>query len=127
MIISHIGKLVKVRGTMKPTQSGKFILNIVDETSLDALTHIPVKMFKSGSIERQLKESILVDTVFENEQYIVSNEDFGLLAVAPSLKLAVEEIQDELAVLWAEYVNAEEQGLTEGAKQLRRKLIELVK
>lgn len=124
IIINSIGDFVRIRGTMKP-KSGKFVLNIEDETSLDMLPHFEIIKYKLDSIEKQLNEPISIDIVFEGEQYIASNDELGLLVVAPSMKLANEGLQEEIAILLSEYVDIKEQELTEGAKEFRKKLIEL--
>jgi hypothetical protein len=109
---------------MKP-KGGKFVLHINDENSLDSLKHINIKSFIIGKVEKHLKEPISVNVVFENDQYIVSNDEMGLLVAAQSMKNAYRDIQDELAILWSEYVNVDEKELTDGAKQFRKKLIYL--
>lgn len=124
IIINSIGDFVRIRGTMKP-KSGKFVLNIEDETSLDMLPHFEIIKYKLDSIEKQLNEPISIDIVFEGEQYIASNDELGLLVVASSMKLANEGLQEEIAILLSEYVDIKEQELTEGAKEFRKKLIEL--
>jgi len=124
IIINSIGDFVRIRGTMKP-KGGKFVLNIEDETSLDMLPHFEINKYKLNSIEKQLNEPISIDIVFEGEQYIASNDELGLLVVAPSMKLANDGLQEEIAILISEYVDIKEQELTEGAKEFRKKLIEL--
>jgi hypothetical protein len=124
IIINSIGDFVRIRGTMKP-KGGKFVLNIEDETSLDMLPHFEINKYELDSIEKQLNEPISIDIVFEGEQYIASNDELGLLVVAPSMKLANEGLQEEIAILLSEYVDIKEQELTKGAKEFRTKLIEL--
>ena len=124
IIINSIGDFVRIRGTMKP-KGGKFVLNIEDETSLDMLPHFKINKYKLDSIEKQLNEPISIDIVFEGEQYIASNDELGLLVVAHSMKLVNEGLQEEIAILLSEYVDIKEQELTEGAKEFRKKLIEL--
>jgi len=124
IITGSIGELVRIRGLMKP-KGGKFVLHINDENSLDSLKQINIKSFRIGKVEKHLKETISVSVVFENDQYIVSNDEMGLLVAAQSMKIAYGEIQEELAILWSEYVNVDENELTDGAKHFRKKLIDL--
>lgn len=124
-IISSLGELVRIRGIMKPI-GGKYILNIQDETSLVKLDNLTIKNFKKDSIEKHLKEAIPINVAFENEQYILSNDEFGLLVVEQSMELAFKEAQEELAVLVEEYVDIPEDDLTEGAKKFRNKLVSLL-
>lgn len=124
-IISSLGELVRIRGIMKPI-GGKYVLNIQDETSLAMLDNLTIRSFKKDSVEKQLKEAIPISVIFENEQYILSNDEFGILVVEQNMELAFKEAQEELAVLVAEYVDAPEEDLTEGAKKFRNRLINLV-
>ncbi|MCZ7396241.1 MAG: hypothetical protein ABOK23_06880 [Candidatus Methanoperedens sp.] len=125
-IIKYIGELVRVRGLMTPTQTGKYVLQIEDETSLETITKYQIKSFALGSKIKLLSEPLSVDVIFDNDQYIVSNDELGLLAVANSMKSAVEEIEDELAILYSEYVAASENELSPGARRLRGKLMEIL-
>ena len=124
-IINLIGGLVRIRGLMKP-QGGKYVLNIQDELSLIPLNNLDITSFRVGSIEKHLKEPIPIDISFEDDQYIVSNDVFGLLVVAPSLEKATKEIQEELSDLWNDYVNCPDEELTNGAKRFKAKLKGLV-
>ena len=124
-IISSLGELVRIRGIMKPI-GGKYILNIHDETSLVALDNLTIKNYKKDSVEKQLKEAIPINIAFENEQYILSNDEFGLLVVEQNMESAFKEAQEELAILVAEYVDAPEDELTEGARKFRSKLVSLL-
>ncbi|MEA3324311.1 MAG: hypothetical protein U9Q37_04135 [Euryarchaeota archaeon] len=58
--------------------------------------------------------------------YIAYNDDLGLLVAAQSMKEAIEGINEEFVTLWSEYVEVTEHELTDGAKNFRDKLIELV-
>jgi hypothetical protein len=122
IIIKSIGDFVRIRGIMKPTQKGTFILGIDDETSIETLTQFPLTSIKIGSTEKQLNEPIFIDITIENDQFIVSNGELGLFLVAPSMKLAYEGIQEELAILWSEYVEANDEDLTVGAIEFKHKL-----
>lgn len=126
VIIDAIGEFVRIRGMMKPTKSGRYMLEVDDENSLEPLSRYSIKTFRRGLSEKQLKEDVSIDLIFENDLYIAFNDDLGLLVAAPSMKEAIEGIDEELAILWSEYVEAEEQGLTDGAKKFKDKLIELV-
>ncbi len=90
------------------------------------LDNLTIKNFKKDSIEKRLKEAIPIDIAFENEQYVLSNDEFGLLVVEQNMELAFKEAQEDLAVLVAEYVDVPEDDLTEGAKKFRNKLVTLL-
>jgi len=119
-----VGELVTIRGMMMPLK-GKFILSIDDEVSIDNVSQYHLKTMKKDGIDTNLIREVLVDIDFENDYYIASNDDLGLLSAKPKMKQVIEEIQEELAVLWQEYVAIEEDELTASGKSLRKKLISI--
>lgn len=119
-----IGELVTIRGVMIPSK-GKFILSIDDEVSIDNVSQYHLKTMGKNGIDTNLIREVLVDIDFENDYYIASNDDLGLLSAKPKMKQVVEEIQEELAVLWQEYVAVDEDELTASGKSLRKKLISI--
>ncbi|MDD4431470.1 MAG: hypothetical protein PHF61_08740 [Bacteroidales bacterium] len=45
---------------------------------------------KKAGIEKKLKKAVPVEIKFEDNEYIASNEDLGLLAVQPEMDLLIE-------------------------------------
>lgn len=74
----------------------------------------------------KFSEPLLMNIQFENQHYIFSHDDLGLLSVSSSLDRAISEIQEEFSELWEEYVTCPEEELTEDAKEFRAKLKGLV-
>lgn len=74
----------------------------------------------------KLSEPLSIKIQFEDQHYILSHDDLGLLAISGMLDNAVNEIQEEFSELWNEYVTCPEEELTEDAKALRAKLMGLV-
>ena len=119
-----IGELVTIRGMMVPSK-GKFILSIDNEISIDKVSQYHLKTMKKDGIEIELIEEVLIDVDFEDDYYISSNDELGLLSAKPKMKQTIDEIQKELAVLWQEYVAVEESELTSSGMDLRKKLISI--
>jgi len=127
VIVNSIGEFVRVRGMMMLIpRSGKYILGVDDENSLETLPQYLLKTFGSESSKKHLNEEVPIDLIFENDIYIAHNDDLGLLVAAPSMKEAIEGINEEFVILWSEYVEVAEHELTDGAKNFRDKLIKLV-
>jgi len=120
-----IGEFVTIRGMMIPYKGGNFILSIDNEVSIENVSQYRLKTMKVDGIDRELTESVLIDVDFEDDYYIASNDDIGLLAARPKMAQVVDEIKEELAVLWQEYVAVDENELTAGGKDLRNKLISI--
>lgn len=119
-----IGELVTIRGMMVPLKR-KFILSIDNEVSIDDVSQYHLKTMKKDGIDIELIEEVLIDVDFEDDYYIASNDDLGLLSAKPKMKQVIDEIQEELAVLWQEYVAVDESELTSSGIDLRNKLISI--
>ncbi|AAM03552.1 TPA: hypothetical protein HA338_13960 [Methanosarcina acetivorans] len=120
-----IGNIVTIRGVMKPSK-GKFVLSIDSEVSIERNSRYYLASIKRDEIEVKLKEEVPIDIEFEDDYYIASNDDLGLLAVQPKMKLLIEELKGQLNVLWQEYVLADEEELAPSGKDLREMLISIV-
>lgn len=120
-----IGSIVTIRGVMKPFK-GKFVLSIDSEASIERNPQYYLTSIKRDEIEVKLKEEVPIDIEFEDDYYIASNDDLGLLAVQPKMKLLIEELKGQLNVLWQEYVLVDEEELAPSGKDLREMLISIV-
>ena len=119
-----IGELVTIRGMMVPSK-GKFILSIDNEISIDNVSQYHLKTMKKDGIDIGLMEEVSIDVDFEDDYYVASNDNLGLLSAKPKMKQAIDEIQEELAVLWQEYVAVDESELTSSGIDLRNKMISI--
>ena len=72
------------------------------------------------------KDPILIDVVFEDNRYIASNDDLGLLVAASSMEDVVAGVEEEFCTLWSEYVLVDERELTAGARKFKEILMRLV-
>jgi hypothetical protein len=119
-----IGNIVTIRGVMKPSK-GKFILSIDNEASIERNSRYCLESIKKDSVETKLKVKVPIDIEFEDDCYIASNDDLGLLAVQPKMELLIEELKGQLGVLWQEYVLVDEEELAPSGKDLREMLISI--
>ncbi len=87
---------------------------------------IPLAEVFINKTKAKLTEPLLLNILFEKQNYIVSHDDLGLLAVSDTLDKAIREIQEEFSLLWKDYVTCPEDELTEGAKRFRVKLVGLI-
>jgi hypothetical protein len=121
-IVENIGRLVLVRGVMA-LERGKYNLSLKDEKSLEGIDWLPLSDVKIGGKSIKLKEPIYLDVSYEDDNYIISNDRFHLRAEDSSLKAAIAEINEEIEVLWEDYVEAGLDELSQDALDLRRELI----
>lgn len=106
--------------------AGFFFSDIYGPPPENPLRRLPISEVLINETKAKLSEPFSLNIQFENQHYIVSHADLGLLAVSGSLDKAVTEIQEEFSELWEEYVTCSEEELTEDAKALRAKLKGLI-
>lgn len=120
-----IGNIVSIKGLMKPLK-GKFVLSIDSEDSIEKNTQYYLSSIKRRGIEKKLVKSVPLDIEFEDDEYIASNDELGLLAVQPKMDSLIEEIREQLEVLWQEYVQVDEEELAPSGKNLRDVLVSII-
>jgi hypothetical protein len=75
----------------------------------------------------KLKSPIKVEGVLSGEGWSLYYEPLDIIVSAPTLAECKEDFQEELYVLYEEYVEEEDEKLTESARELKRKLLNMVK
>ncbi len=100
-------------------------IEISSEKAIEQIPHIPLQEINFKNSRVFLNEPIILDVQYERDEYILSNDSFHLIATASSLKQGIQEIEEELAALWKEYVDADPGTLTQDALELRTKLTAL--
>ena len=75
-----------------------------------------------------LKTPIKLTVVFdkEDEQYTVENEDLNVFAINDDLKEAVENIKEQIGIIWVEFVKDDPSNLTDSAIAFRDILIDMI-
>jgi hypothetical protein len=122
-VVENIGKLVRIRGIMVLERSGKYTLSLDNENSLVDLKMLPLDKVKIRGKSLDLKEPILLDVSYEDDRYWVSNDEFHLRGFGFNLKVAIEDLVEEIETLWEDYVEVGLGELSEDAHDLRKKLI----
>ncbi|MGP1438296.1 MAG: hypothetical protein ACTTKH_04415 [Treponema sp.] len=63
----------------------------------------------------------------DEELYTVSNEKLGIQAFAYSFDELVKEVETEIIFLWEEYALADDESLTNDARELKNNLLNAIK
>jgi len=66
---------------------------------------------------------VTANILFDNNIYTCQNEELGIISVSPNLDDCTEDFKDELLFVYNEYGKEEDSKLTEGAKELKRKVL----
>ncbi len=106
------------------------IERLVNERATDThdqpLFHIPLLYVRIHDTIHTLADPIDLSCERDNEDFILYNHEFHLLATAPNLHEALVEITDEVEENWKDYVEQDIHKLSSGAQMFRQKLISLI-
>ncbi len=87
--------------------------------------HIPLQYVKIKGAIRELDNPIDLSVEVEDGEYIIYNNEYHLLVVAPDLRFGLSEITLQFEENWTDYVDQKESELTIGALHLRNALVSL--
>jgi len=121
-IINNIGNLVSVVGKLKDSKS----IELTSDSAIEKIPHFPLRQVTLKEQKKSLKEPIDLEVLYEDDEYIISNDVFHLLATSQSLKDALQAVDEGFAELWKEYVESDPKTLTKDAKEFRAKMISLL-
>jgi hypothetical protein len=79
----------------------------------------------NGRLHR-LSRELQITVGHDDDRLTLSNEEFGLLVLSPTLEEGIAGISDELSMLWEVYVADNPANLTRDALRLRSNLKSLV-
>lgn len=120
--IKNLKKLIKVSGI----ENKNGYIEISDERSINSVESLPLDEIKIEGALKKFKLPLELEVEFENEHYIISNDDLGLLVVSDNLKKGIEGIKEEFNTLWDYYVNDTPDNLTTSAIEFRNRLFSLI-
>jgi hypothetical protein len=124
-VIENIGRLVRIKGIMSLGRGGRYTLSLNNENSIEDLNVLPLDKVKIRGRSLDLGEPVLLNVSYEDDCYWVSNDKFHLRGFGPNLKTAIEDLVEEIEMLWDDYVEVRLEELSEDALDLRRKLIQV--
>lgn len=121
----HLGKFVVLRGTMKPLHKGNFGLFIDSEDSIEQTCYYTLDNISYPDRIMELKNKIPIEFTLEDELFIGSNDELGLFAMNARMKDIFKELEEQLFILYQEYVLTDDE-LSKSGQLLREKLISIV-
>ncbi|WP_424359935.1 hypothetical protein [Methanocella sp. MCL-LM] len=107
---------------MTVDKKGSRTIFIEDEKDIQKMEGIPLRDIKIQDKIAVLKVPLILDVQYEDDEYIISNEELCIHSVSDSLKDAIEDIKKSIETLWIEYVDADSDTLTDDAIAFRNKL-----
>jgi hypothetical protein len=87
--------------------------------------HIPLQYVKINGAIRELHNPIDLSFEVEDGEYIIYNNEYHLLVVAPDLYRGLKEINVQFEENWNDYIDRAENELSPGALHFRNSLLSL--
>ena len=85
------------------------------------LDHITI----DGKSVRLIKP-IAVNARFQDSMYFCQNEDLGIASISSRLEECIKDFREKVLFVWNEYGKASDDILTDGAKELKRRIQQYV-
>ncbi len=125
LIRSLLGTFVQINGVITQTGQKKEITIGPTPEAIKTVDAIPLMKILSGTKDPiDLATPLVIDVLWDAEEneFILSNEEYRLLGVADSLQAAMQEIEHGVLFLRDEYLREEDGNLTQGAQELKSRL-----
>jgi hypothetical protein len=124
LIKENTGKFVSVAGNLKDSRT----ISIESELAIKTIHSIPIKHFFIGDELKNLKREVALSFDYNKTEgkYLLENKPLNIFAINQQLNLAIEDIQEQIGMLWQGYVIEDISNLTDSAIKFRNILIELI-
>jgi len=83
-------------------------------------------MVKVDEIELKKEVSLDIDYDREKDKYTLENDQLNIFAVDNNLDQAIESIEEQIGMLWKEFVKEDITNLTESAIDFRKMLLNML-
>jgi hypothetical protein len=94
---------VNVRGTMK-LHNGNYVMFIDNEDSIERSSQYFLTEMKMGTLHKNLAEKVTLELELDDGFYVASNDELGILASQKHMKDVIDEAEEQLFILFKEYV-----------------------
>lgn len=119
-VVEYIGKFVNIKGTMK-LHKGNYVMFIDDEDSIEKSSQYFLKEMMMGTLRKNLASPVSIELEKEDNLYVASNDELGILATGQKMKDVIQEAKEQLFILFKEYVLYKGK-LSESGHDLSKKL-----
>lgn len=123
-IKEHIGRFIKIHSEVK-LDRGVRTLRLDNRDLLEVIHALPLFELKLNGVLFPLREPLLLNVMYENELYICTNNELGLLVVDKNLKEIAEGVNEEMEMLWNIYVRPNMGDLSGDAIKLRKRIVSM--
>ncbi len=92
----------------------------------NAVYYLVLDRIDTDSGKLRLVEPIAASVTYQDSAYFCQNEELGIASLSPKLDECIKEFQDEVLFVWNEYGKESDDKLTDGAKELKRRIRQFV-
>jgi hypothetical protein len=121
-----IGKPAIVFGEAVFDEMGN-VKEIVSVEKVEPFQEISLQRAFSGEEELALKEPITIGVDYQDDNWVMTNDDLGIVSASHDYDTCLQDFQDELLLIWEEYGKESDSNLTVGARKLKELLVSLVR
>lgn len=118
----HLGRFIHFEATLK-LKNGKFFVEMDDSIIIDQIQTFPLVYVTISGRERRLSSPLLLSVEYSDGTYHLENTELLIETYATRLKDAMDQISDQLELLYLEYCTCDLDELTSDAIDLRRTLL----
>lgn len=124
IVKNNTGGFVSVSGRSKDSHT----IFIESEFSIKRINNIPLKQVKIDDRLLDLKKEIDLNINYDRQtsRYLVNNDQLNIFSINVDLRSAVENIQEQIGMLWSGYVKEDISNLTESAIKFREMLKKMI-
>jgi len=121
-LINYLGSFVHFEAILK-LDKGKFFAEIDDTITIEHFDIFPLDYAVINNQKKKLTTPLTVSVEYVDEQYHLENQEFLLETYATRLKEAMDNVLDQLELLYVEYGTCDPDDLTPDALDLRNSLL----
>lgn len=118
-------RMIQVTGRVVLDNAGqpKEILEVSDIRDLD-VSAFEIDRVKAGNIALRAKAKLLIEPTLDDTKQLLclDHDTLGILVYGSTREQLLDELQEQIAMLWSEYAQADDAALTPDALALKRAL-----
>jgi hypothetical protein len=88
----------------------------------NAVYYFVLDRIETDDAKLQLLEPISASVSYQDKAYFCQNEELGIVSMSAKLEDCLKDFQDEMLFVWNEYGKESDDRLTDGAKELKRRI-----
>lgn len=118
----YFKKPITVYGSPRFDAAGN-IIEISNITNIQDFNKTELKIIISNGKELELKKPLSITIDWQKKNWIMKNLDLGIITTAKEYDSCLKEFKDEFYFVWTQYGLANDNELTNGGRNLKKKIL----